>query len=212
MSNEDVGKYIRKERTQKGFSVRQLALQSGVSASYISRLENNRTKHLIKMSTIKKLANGLRIDEKELFEKLNLSKDYNGKVNNQTLKIPLVKNPLLSSNIDDELNLIKYLPFLKEQINQKSKYVINYQMSNNFNSYLDKCFIVLSEIENLAYLNSENLVVFLNNEKFYLGYLKFIDKNVFFIDQNLDLFEIRINKNLKKHLFNVDLIFNRINN
>ncbi|USS90354.1 hypothetical protein [Fructilactobacillus carniphilus] len=35
MANERLGEYVREERTKRNYSVRQLALQADVSASYI---------------------------------------------------------------------------------------------------------------------------------------------------------------------------------
>lgn len=58
----DFGQKLRQLREQQGLGVNQLAMQSGVSASQISRIENGK-KNVPKLETLKKLANGLHINE-----------------------------------------------------------------------------------------------------------------------------------------------------
>ncbi|WKF70505.1 S24 family peptidase [Pediococcus pentosaceus] len=62
------GTYLKKLREEKGLGLNQLSLKSGVSSSQISRLENGKM-GTPKVSTIKKLAVGLRTDELELLAK-----------------------------------------------------------------------------------------------------------------------------------------------
>lgn len=61
------GEQLRTLRTKQGLGVNQLALKSGVSASQISRLENGK-KGLPKLETLKKLAQGLHVNENEFIE------------------------------------------------------------------------------------------------------------------------------------------------
>lgn len=62
------GNYIRKVRLDKGYSLRQVQRQSGISNAYISQLENASNKSMPKNSTIKKLAKGLRIPVERLLK------------------------------------------------------------------------------------------------------------------------------------------------
>lgn len=59
------GAYLKKTREEKGLGLNQLSLKSGVSSSQISRIENGKM-GTPKVSTIKKLAFGLGIDEAKL--------------------------------------------------------------------------------------------------------------------------------------------------
>ncbi|MGF7436810.1 helix-turn-helix domain-containing protein [Lentilactobacillus senioris] len=62
----DFGQKLKNKREELHLGVNQLALQSGVSASQISRIENGK-KNTPKIETLKKLAHGLRISDKEMF-------------------------------------------------------------------------------------------------------------------------------------------------
>lgn len=57
--------YLRKIRLMKNLTVNQLAIYSGVSSATISRIENGQ-RGVPKPETIKKLADGLKIDYEEL--------------------------------------------------------------------------------------------------------------------------------------------------
>lgn len=65
--NLDFGKFLKKKRTAKGYSVNQLALYSGISNAQISRLESGK-RNPPKPETLKKLADTLDIDYNELLE------------------------------------------------------------------------------------------------------------------------------------------------
>lgn len=61
ISNEFLGDKVRELRIKNRISIRQLALQANISPSYLSRLENGKIKSRIKLSTIEKIAKGLRV-------------------------------------------------------------------------------------------------------------------------------------------------------
>ncbi|MDV3519258.1 LexA family protein [Lentilactobacillus otakiensis] len=56
-----MGNKVRELRTSKRISIRQLALQAGISPSYLSRLENGKIKNRVKLTTVEKIAKGLRV-------------------------------------------------------------------------------------------------------------------------------------------------------
>lgn len=62
-----LAQFIKSERNKKRMSVRALALKSGLSAPYVSRLENNLITNNIKVETLNKLAYGLSTDRNELY-------------------------------------------------------------------------------------------------------------------------------------------------
>ncbi len=62
------GEHLRSLREQKGMSLNQLAIKSGVSNAQISRIENG-LRDLPRPETIKKLAAGLEISKATLMEK-----------------------------------------------------------------------------------------------------------------------------------------------
>ncbi|WP_281282559.1 helix-turn-helix domain-containing protein [Paenibacillus piri] len=68
MSETEFGFYLKQARERKGFSVNQLALESGISNAQISRIENG-LRRAPKPETIRKLAEALHIPYEEMMEK-----------------------------------------------------------------------------------------------------------------------------------------------
>ncbi|CAH1850016.1 helix-turn-helix domain-containing protein [Convivina praedatoris] len=64
-TNKNFGNTIRNIRLEKGFSIRQVALQAGMANSYISQLENAK-RNIPKPETLYKLAHGLRVSNEEM--------------------------------------------------------------------------------------------------------------------------------------------------
>ncbi|MCL0330667.1 helix-turn-helix domain-containing protein [Apilactobacillus xinyiensis] len=69
MDNKKLGIEIGKLRNKQRMSIRQLSTYAGVSASYLSRLENNKVESKIKPSTIDKISKALHVSSKILYEK-----------------------------------------------------------------------------------------------------------------------------------------------
>ncbi|QHJ83550.1 MAG: Cro/C1-type helix-turn-helix domain protein [Caudoviricetes sp.] len=67
VTKEEFGNNIRDLRKNKGFSIRQLALQSGVSNPFLSQVENAK-RSIPKPSTLEKIAHGLRVDKSVIFK------------------------------------------------------------------------------------------------------------------------------------------------
>lgn len=65
--SETFSQFLRKEREKRGYSIRQLAMYSGISAPQISRIENS-LRGVPKPETIKKLAEGLKMPYEKLME------------------------------------------------------------------------------------------------------------------------------------------------
>lgn len=61
------GLTIKKIREEKGFSVRQAALQANISSSYWSQVENNK-RNIPKPATLEKMARGLRIPVQNIYQ------------------------------------------------------------------------------------------------------------------------------------------------
>ncbi|USS88054.1 helix-turn-helix domain-containing protein [Fructilactobacillus hinvesii] len=211
MANERLGEYLRQERTKRNYSVRQLALQADVSASYISRLENGRTTHEIKPSTVKKLANGLRIDEQTLLRQAGFNPAYDQDNQQQPVfQLPLLKNPLVKNNLDHPDNLICYLPFLKSQVDVNSKYLIRYPIKRWPSRMGQESLLILTEFEQVDNLINQ-MVVLVQDQQFYLGRLRKWQNHLFMVDENANLTEIKVQRNLKRHLFHVSLMLDKYN-
>jgi transcriptional regulator with XRE-family HTH domain len=67
MSEAQFGSYLKSVRVQKGISVNQLALQSGISNAQISRIENG-LRGTPKPKTIRKLADALKVSYEEMMD------------------------------------------------------------------------------------------------------------------------------------------------
>ncbi|MFC6202608.1 helix-turn-helix domain-containing protein [Lactiplantibacillus nangangensis] len=61
------GPKIKEIRNDKRFTIRQAALQAGISSSFWSQVENKK-REIPRPNTLKKMAAGLRISDKEIFE------------------------------------------------------------------------------------------------------------------------------------------------
>ncbi|MGE8079064.1 helix-turn-helix domain-containing protein [Peribacillus loiseleuriae] len=61
----EFGKYIKKIRDEKGLTLNQAAMYSDISAAQLSRIENG-IRNVPKPKTIKKIADGMKIDYDEL--------------------------------------------------------------------------------------------------------------------------------------------------
>lgn len=94
------GNYIRKIRLDKGYSLRQVQNQCGISNAYISQLENATNKSMPKDSTVKKLAKGLRVSPEKLLRATgkNISHDIYDEIKNGDVMTwqgkPINKNKL----------------------------------------------------------------------------------------------------------------------
>jgi repressor LexA len=67
ITSQEFGNKIRELRKAKGFSIRQVSLQSGVSNPFLSQVENAR-RSIPKPSTLEKIAHGLRVDKSVIFQ------------------------------------------------------------------------------------------------------------------------------------------------
>ena len=66
MSLQKLGEEINKLRRKRGFSQRELAKMSGISPTYLSKLENGKTGYFPSNEVIKRLGIELRVNESEL--------------------------------------------------------------------------------------------------------------------------------------------------
>ena len=67
ITSKEFGYSLKDLRYKKGYSVRQVALQAGMAASYLSQIENGHH-NIPKVETLKKIAKGLRVPDSQIFE------------------------------------------------------------------------------------------------------------------------------------------------
>lgn len=70
------GPKIKEIRNKKRFTVRQAALQAGISPSFWSQVENKK-REIPKPKTLQKMATGLRITDDEIFKLAGITKNQN---------------------------------------------------------------------------------------------------------------------------------------
>ena len=73
-SNTEFGRKLKELRNEKGFTVRQLALQAGISNSYLSQVENGK-RSIPKPATLEKIAKGMRVPKEDIFLMAGISND-----------------------------------------------------------------------------------------------------------------------------------------
>lgn len=76
INNSQLGDYIKSILEKNKWSMRQGALQIGVSAAYLSKLINHKADSNPKPATLRKLAKGLRVSPEEMFRLAGIS--FNG--------------------------------------------------------------------------------------------------------------------------------------
>ncbi|WP_053072756.1 helix-turn-helix domain-containing protein [Lactiplantibacillus herbarum] len=96
------GEQLKRIRTQKRYSVRKVALFSGISSSYYSQVENNK-RQIPKPETLRKIAKGLNITTNEIFTLAGLipnnSDTFDSNDNLTTDKATVHELQLLNSSI-----------------------------------------------------------------------------------------------------------------
>lgn len=107
--NNELGKIIKTKRDELQLSVRALAKYSGLSASYISRLENGIIENKPKVATLKKVANVLKISPEQLFD----ASGYNNIHESIDIKDIIENNDYITYNgvklSDQDIKMIKWI-------------------------------------------------------------------------------------------------------
>lgn len=91
---DDFGSWIRQLRKEKGYSLKELEVVSGVTASYIHRLETGSRK-TPSVPIAEKLAKGLGVDQAEFFKRLNIGNSENIESEPVSLSQTLAITPFL---------------------------------------------------------------------------------------------------------------------
>ncbi|USS92845.1 helix-turn-helix domain-containing protein [Fructilactobacillus ixorae] len=110
--NKKFGQSIKALREAKGFSVRQTALQAQMSNSYLSQIENGLV-NVPKPITLEKLAKGLRVPVKEIFQLAGLQEpgsQFQPVDRHQLVSVPVVGEIACGRPIVAQENIEAYLP------------------------------------------------------------------------------------------------------
>jgi transcriptional regulator with XRE-family HTH domain len=105
----DFGKYLREKREEKGFTVNQLSLYSGISAAQLSRIENGK-RGVPKAENIKKLSDALSIPYKEMMKVAGYLEDE-GEIDTESNEFPELTEK-------DERDIAKRMEKLKKDLKE----------------------------------------------------------------------------------------------
>lgn len=100
INDSGLGDYIKNVLDQNSWSMRQAALQIGVSAAYLSKLINHKADSNPKPATLRKLAKGLRVSPDELFKLAGIHLDSSD--NNETKRVDL------KEQMDDDKTIMTF--------------------------------------------------------------------------------------------------------
>lgn len=120
--NNSFGDSIKKIRKEKGFSIRQVALQAEMSNSFLSQVENNK-RNIPKPETLKRMAKGLRVDENKLFKLAGLRNNDENTPDWATDDDKLELDKFLESNGDMSYRGVDLTQDQKERVDQILKQV-----------------------------------------------------------------------------------------
>ena len=123
----EFGKKLKAVRMEKGFSIRQTALQAGTSNPYISQVENGK-RNIPKPETLEKLAKGLRISKEEIFKLAGLetSKPTNiEQISSNFINIPIIGEIACGEPITAEENISGYVPVPSDVVKNGTFFILN---------------------------------------------------------------------------------------
>lgn len=118
---------IKNIRLEKKFTLRQVALQSGIDAGYLSQLENGK-RNIPKPETLKKLAKGLRISKEEMFKLagLEVSKPTNIEyIGSNFVNVPVIGEIACGEPITAEENISDYVPIPSDVVKNGKFFILN---------------------------------------------------------------------------------------
>lgn len=123
----EFGKKLKAIRMEKGFSIRQTALQAGTSNPYISQVENGK-RNIPKPETLEKLAKGLRISKEEIFKLAGLetSKTDNIEyIGSNFVNVPVIGEIACGEPIIAEENISSYVPIPSDVVKNGTFFILN---------------------------------------------------------------------------------------
>ena len=127
MNNQNFRTEIKNIRLEKKFTLRQVALQSGIDAGYLSQLENGK-RNIPKPTTLEKLAKGLRISKEEIFKLAGLetSKPINIEyIGSNFVNVPVIGEIACDEPITSEENISDYVPIPADVVKNGTFFILN---------------------------------------------------------------------------------------
>ncbi|KRN13428.1 hypothetical protein IV37_GL000145 [Fructilactobacillus fructivorans] len=115
--NTHFGSQIKKIRELKKFTIRQAALQGGISNSYLSQVENEK-RDVPKPATLEKIAKGLRVPKEEIFELAGFKQNDSNNPNWATDSDVKELDKFLESNGEMTYKGVELSKSQRERVNQ----------------------------------------------------------------------------------------------
>ncbi|POH13395.1 hypothetical protein BGL41_04545 [Fructilactobacillus sanfranciscensis] len=118
---------IKNIRLEKKFTLRQVALQSGIDAGYLSQLENGK-RNIPKPATLEKLAKGLRISKEEIFKLAGLETPKPSNIEyigSNFVNIPVIGEIACGEPIIAEENISDYVPIPSDVVENGTFFILN---------------------------------------------------------------------------------------
>ncbi|USS86515.1 helix-turn-helix domain-containing protein [Fructilactobacillus cliffordii] len=182
--NKKFGQKIKALRKQKGFSVRQTALQARMSNSYLSQIENGLV-NIPKPVTLEKLANGLRVPVAEILQFAGLrpaqaeSEPYDA---TKLVSVPILGEIACGTPIIAQENIEGYLPTNRAELPAGSNFYLKCRGESMTPTIPNGAYVLIHQQYEVE--NGDIAAILLNENETTLKRVQYQDDQVILMPDN----------------------------
>lgn len=128
INKTSLGTYIKNTLDKNGWSLRQAALQIGVSPAYLSKLTNKKADSNPKLETLNKIAKGLRINKFILYNLAGIETPKPSNIeyiDSNFVNVPVIGEIACDEPITSEENISDYVPIPADVVKNGTFFILN---------------------------------------------------------------------------------------
>ncbi|USS87313.1 helix-turn-helix domain-containing protein [Fructilactobacillus hinvesii] len=182
--NKKFGQQIKELRHQRGFSVRQTALQAQMSNSYLSQIENGLV-NIPKPITLEKLAKGLRVPVGEIFQMAGLQSqqsEFKAYDSHPLVSIPVLGEIACGTPIIAQENIEDYLPTPKAGLPMGTNFYLKCRGESMAPTIPNGAFVLIHQQFQVE--NGDIAAILLNENETTLKRVQYQDDQVILMPDN----------------------------